>query len=139
MDELWSIVGDTSRQYWLWWAIDHHTGEPLAFHFGTWEYKYLGEFLSLLRLFVINSIYTEHTYTYLSGVTESEVVRGKESRQKIEGGEEFRVRERAFIFPKGNVCTTSLSFLLLTSGFSKELFGKQHLSTTTQYGRPGWR
>jgi hypothetical protein len=49
------------------------------------------------------------------------VVRGKENRQKVEGGEEFRVRERAFIFPKGNICTKSLLLLLLPSGFSKEL------------------
>jgi hypothetical protein len=24
--------GDKSHQYWLWRAIDHTTGEPLAFH-----------------------------------------------------------------------------------------------------------
>jgi hypothetical protein len=35
MDEMGSFVGDTSHQCWLWWAIDHTTGEPLAFHFGT--------------------------------------------------------------------------------------------------------
>ena len=35
MDEMWRFVGDKSRQYWLWWAIDHNSGEPLAFHFGT--------------------------------------------------------------------------------------------------------
>jgi IS1 family transposase len=28
-DEIWSYVSDKSRQYWLWWAIDHNTGVPL--------------------------------------------------------------------------------------------------------------
>ena len=28
MDEMWSFVHDKSQQYWLWWAVDHHTGVP---------------------------------------------------------------------------------------------------------------
>jgi hypothetical protein len=35
MNEMWSFVGDKPHRYWLWRAIDHNTGEPLAFHFGT--------------------------------------------------------------------------------------------------------
>lgn len=31
MDEMWSFYGDKKHQIWLWWAIDHNTGEPLAF------------------------------------------------------------------------------------------------------------
>ena len=30
MDEMWSFYHDKSHQIWLWWAIDHNTGEPLA-------------------------------------------------------------------------------------------------------------
>ena len=30
MDEMWSFVHDKSQQYWLWWAVDHRTGVPLA-------------------------------------------------------------------------------------------------------------
>ncbi|MDR0760331.1 MAG: hypothetical protein LBF74_09525 [Treponema sp.] len=29
---MWSFTGDKSHQYWLWRAIDHNSGEPLAFH-----------------------------------------------------------------------------------------------------------
>jgi insertion element IS1 protein InsB len=29
MDEMWSFVGDKAHQCWLWWAIDHNTGEAL--------------------------------------------------------------------------------------------------------------
>ena len=39
MDEMWSFVGDKSQQCWLWWVIDHNTGEPIAFCFGTREHK----------------------------------------------------------------------------------------------------
>ena len=53
MDEMWSFVHDKSQQYWLWWAIDHKTGVPLAFHFGTRESKNLGELLGLLKPFNI--------------------------------------------------------------------------------------
>jgi insertion element IS1 protein InsB len=84
MDEIGSFVGDTSQQYWLWWAIDHHTGEPVAFHFGTREHENLDKLLSLLRPFAINMVYSDNNYAYRSHVTESEVARGKENTQKIE-------------------------------------------------------
>src|SRR5207237_10428580 len=35
MDEMWSFVGRKSQQRWLWHAIDHHTGQILAYVFGT--------------------------------------------------------------------------------------------------------
>ena len=57
MDEMWSFVHDKSQQYWLWWAIDHSTGEPLAFTFGTREHKYLDELLKLLAPFDIKIVY----------------------------------------------------------------------------------
>ena len=34
LDEMWSFVGDKSNQRWLWLAIDHKTGETVAFVFG---------------------------------------------------------------------------------------------------------
>jgi insertion element IS1 protein InsB len=79
-----SFAGDKSPQYWLWWAIDHNTGEPLAFHFGTREHENLDKLSSLLRPFAINMVYTNHNYAYRPRVTESEVVTGKENTQKIE-------------------------------------------------------
>jgi IS1 family transposase len=84
MDEMWSFVGDKSHQYWLWWAIDHSTGEPLAFHFGTREYENLDELLSLLKPFDIKVVYADNNFAYQSRVRSSEVVTGKENTQKIE-------------------------------------------------------
>ena len=56
MDEMWSFVHDKSQQYWLWWAIDHNTGEPLAYVFGTREYRFLDELMNLLAPFDIKII-----------------------------------------------------------------------------------
>jgi IS1 family transposase len=84
MDEMWSFVGDKSHQYWLWWAIDHNTGEPLAFHFGTREHKNLDELLTLLKPFDIKIVYSDNNFAYRSRITDSEVITGKENTQKIE-------------------------------------------------------
>jgi IS1 family transposase/transposase-like protein len=84
MDEMWSFAGDKRHQYWLWWAIDHVTGEPLAFHFGTREYENPDELLALLRPFDIKAVYSDNNFAYQSRVSNSEVVTGKENTQKIE-------------------------------------------------------
>ena len=46
--EMWSFCHDKSHQIWLWWAVDHKTNTPLAYTFGTREYKYWDELLELL-------------------------------------------------------------------------------------------
>ncbi len=84
MDEMWSFVHDKSQQYWLWWAIDHKTGEPLAYCFGTREYQYLDELRSLLAPFHITTVYADANYAYKTRMTESTVVTGKRNTQKIE-------------------------------------------------------
>ena len=37
LDEMWSYVGNKENQRWLWHAIDHHSGEVLAYVFGSHE------------------------------------------------------------------------------------------------------
>jgi insertion element IS1 protein InsB len=84
MDEMWSFAGDKSNQYWLWRAIDHNTGDPLAFHFGTREHKNSDALLEMLKPFDINIVYSDDNFAYKSRVTESEVITGKKNTQKIE-------------------------------------------------------
>ena len=84
MDEMWSFVHDKSQQYWLWWAIDHKTGEPLAFHFGTREHKNLDALLLLLKPFDIKIVYSDDNFAYKSRITQSDVITGKRNTQKIE-------------------------------------------------------
>jgi insertion element IS1 protein InsB len=84
MDEMWSYVHDKSQQYWLWWAIDHNTGEPLAFVFGPQEQKSLKELRKLLdKNFSIDTIYVDGNHVY-EQITDSWVIVSKEFTQKIE-------------------------------------------------------
>jgi len=82
MDEMWSFVGNKSNQCWLWWAIDHNTGEPLAFHFGTREHKNLDALLELLKPFDINIVYSDDNFAYKKRIENN--ITGKENTQKIE-------------------------------------------------------
>jgi insertion element IS1 protein InsB len=81
---MWSFVHDKSQQCWLWGAIDHQTGEPLAYVFGTREHANLDELRIQLNMFFdINIIYTDGNTAY-QNITESEVVVGKKNTQRIE-------------------------------------------------------
>ena len=84
MDEMWSFVHDKSQPYWLWWAVDHCTGVPLAYCFGTREHKHLDELRALLAPFHIDKIYADDNYAYKKHITESTVVTGKRNTQRIE-------------------------------------------------------
>jgi IS1 family transposase/transposase-like protein len=85
MDEMWSFYGDKKHQIWLWWAIDHNTGEPLAFCFGTREHKYLDELRDTLSYyFDIGIVYSDDNFAYKSHITESTVITGKRNTQRIE-------------------------------------------------------
>jgi insertion element IS1 protein InsB len=84
MDEMWSFVGSKSNQCWLWWAIDHVTGTPLAFCFGTREHKFLDELKGLLGGFNITTVFTDGNPAYQKLEDECSIVIGKANTQKIE-------------------------------------------------------
>ena len=84
MDEMWSFVHDKSQQYWLWWAIDHKTGVPLAYCFGTREHKNLDELQKLLLPFNIHIVYSDDNYAYKNRIKSSTVITSKLNTQKIE-------------------------------------------------------
>ncbi len=84
MDEMWSFVQNKSNQEWLWWAIDHNTGKPLAYCFGTREHKYLDELKKLLSPFKINIVYSDDNFAYKNHINESQVITGKKNTQRIE-------------------------------------------------------
>lgn len=84
MDEMWSYCHDKKHQEWLWWAIDHGTGVPIAFCFGTREYKVLDELLMLLSTVNIRYIYTDNNFAYSSRIPKSKHRTGKRNTQLIE-------------------------------------------------------
>jgi IS1 family transposase len=64
MDEVGSYWHDKKHQIWLWWAVDHDTGEVVAFWFGTREHGHLDKLLELLSLLDIGNVYTDGNDAY---------------------------------------------------------------------------
>ena len=84
MDEMWSFYHDKKHQLWLWWAIDHETGEVIAFWFGTREHKNLDKLLELLIPLNIGKVYTDGNYAYYERFSPEVLVVTKKNTQKIE-------------------------------------------------------
>jgi insertion element IS1 protein InsB len=58
-DEMWSYVGRKANPRWLWHAIDHHTGQVLAYVFGRRQDKVFLRLQALLEPFGITRYYTD--------------------------------------------------------------------------------
>jgi insertion element IS1 protein InsB len=84
MDEMWSFYGDKGHQLWLWWAIDHDTGEVIAFWFGTREHNNLDELKALLEPLKVEKVYTDGNYAYGERFSAKVLVVSKKNTQKIE-------------------------------------------------------
>jgi insertion element IS1 protein InsB len=84
MDEMWSFVGSKSQQRWLWHAIDHHTGQILAYVFGTREDETFLKLKALLAPFGITHFYTDGWGAYCRHLEPSTHTVGKQHTQKIE-------------------------------------------------------
>lgn len=84
MDEMRSFYHDKQHQIRLWWAADHETNTPLAYTFGTREYKYLDKLLELLKPFNIGTVYADNNFAYESRITDKTLISGKKNTQKIE-------------------------------------------------------
>jgi insertion element IS1 protein InsB len=84
MDEMWSFVGSKRQQRWLWHAIDHHTGQSVAYVFGAREDATFLELQDLLAPFGITHFYTDGWGTYRRHLDPSTHTVGKQHTQKIE-------------------------------------------------------
>ena len=83
-DEMWSYYHDKKHQIWLWWAIDHLSGTPIAFWFGgrsAGNFKRLDKLLSPLNI-VMN--YTDGNWAYVDNISAEKLVVSKKNTQKIE-------------------------------------------------------
>jgi insertion element IS1 protein InsB len=84
MDEMWSFYHDKAHQIWLWWAIDHESGEVTAFWFGTREHKNLDKLMEMREPLKIGKVHTDGNHAYYERFS-SEVLRvTKKHRQKPE-------------------------------------------------------
>lgn len=59
MDEMRRVVGSKSQQRWLWHAIDHYTGQTLAYVFGPRADETFLKLQELLAPFGIMHFYTD--------------------------------------------------------------------------------
>ena len=84
VDEMWSFVGNKGQQRWLWHAIDHHTGQVLAYVCGTREDEVFLELKALLAPFGIARFYTDGWGAYRRHLDAPQHIVGKQHTQKIE-------------------------------------------------------
>jgi len=59
LDEMWSFVGSKQHQRWLWHAVDHNTGEVLAYVLAEHRDEAFLELKTLLEPFGITQFYTD--------------------------------------------------------------------------------
>ena len=84
MDEMWSFVGSKRQQRWLWHAIDHQTGQVLAYVLAPHVDAALLQLQALLTPFGIERFYTDSWGAYLRYLDPSKHRIGKANTQKIE-------------------------------------------------------
>ncbi len=83
-DEMWSFVGNKCNQRWLWHAIDHETGEVLAYTFGDHKDEVFLKLKKLLEPFGIVKYYTDNWGTYKRYLDSANHEISKKNTQKIE-------------------------------------------------------
>jgi len=84
IDEMWSFVGSKHQQRWLWHAIDHHTGQTLAYVCGAREDDVFIELQALLKPLGITRFYTDGWGAYQRHIDHDKHTVGKRYTQKIE-------------------------------------------------------
>ena len=84
MDEMWSFYNDKKHQIWLWWAVDHDSGEVIAYWFGTREHENLDKLIELLTPLEIGTVYTDGNFAYFKHFTKKKLIVSKKRTQKIE-------------------------------------------------------
>jgi len=84
VDEMWSFVGRKKDQRWLWHAIDHRSGQVLAYVFGRRQDEVFLKLKGLLEPFGITRYYTDSWGAYTRHIDLEEHQPGKRNTQKIE-------------------------------------------------------
>ena len=83
-DEMWSFVGNKGNQRWLWHAIDHETGEVLAYVIGNHQDSVLLDLKNLLKPFGVKHFFTDGRGGYERHIPPAQLSIGKANTQKIE-------------------------------------------------------
>jgi len=86
MDEMWSRVYCKETPCWLWHAIDHETGDMVAYVLGIRDNAVLWELLDLLAPLNIEiiKVYSDDNWAYHDAISRQILETGKRNTQKIE-------------------------------------------------------
>ena len=84
VDEMWSYVGKKREPRWLWHAIDHRSGQVLAYVFGRRKDEVFLKLKGLLEPFGITKYYTDYWGTYTRHLDADAHQPGKRNTQQIE-------------------------------------------------------
>ncbi len=103
LDEMWSFVARKSNPRWLWHAIDHHTGQVLAYVFGRRKDAVFLKLKALLEPFGITKYYTDGWGAYERHLDAEQHQVGKDNTQKIES-KHIRLRTRIKRLVRRTIC-----------------------------------
>jgi len=84
LDEMWSFVFSKANQRWLWLALDHQTGQILAYTFGKRKDEVFRTFQKLLEPFSITVFYTDDWGSYSRNLSPDTHIISKKNTQTIE-------------------------------------------------------
>jgi insertion element IS1 protein InsB len=110
LDETWSYVRRKANPRWLWHAIDHHSGQVLAYLFGHRQVTVFLHLQALLVPFGLTRYYTDGWGAYERHSDPAKSRFGRDNIQKIESKHiNLRNLRRCFEVRFGTVVTTGSS------------------------------
>src|SRR5262244_3378190 len=125
LDEMWSFVQAKAHPRWLWHAIDHHTGQVLAYVFGRRKDAVFLKLQALLEPFGITKYYTDGWGAYERHIEAEKHHVGKEHMQRIES-KPINLRTRITRLVRQTICfskTTTMHDLVIGLFINRYEFG----------------
>lgn len=110
MDEMWSFVQSKQNQRWLWHAIDHQSGQVLAYVLASHEDAAFKQLKQLLSPFAITHFYTDGWGAYQRLLEECCHTVGKANTQKIER-KHLTLRTRIKRLARKTICFSKSEWL----------------------------
>jgi insertion element IS1 protein InsB len=110
LDEMWSFVGSKQQQRWLWHAVDHQTGEVLAYVLAEHKDAAFLELKALLEPFGITQFYTDGWGAYERHLEAAFHTVGKAHTQTIER-KHLTLRTRIKRLARKTICFSKSEWL----------------------------
>jgi IS1 family transposase len=110
VDEMWSFVGSKQQQRWLWHAIDHETGEVLAYVLSNHQDSAFLGLKAMLEPFGIMQFYTDGWGAYEHHLDPTFHTVGKRNTQTIER-KHLTLRTRIKRLARKTICFSKSTWL----------------------------